>query len=693
MTAESGSPSNRFRFLEKAVHTMQFGVTVVDLEQTILYVNPADAAMHGYTPEELVGRKVTIYSPPDTVADPPLSHEELGSLTSWRRRSLNVRRDGSVFPVEILSDLVTGEAGEPIGIVTICRDTTDSEKAESALGESQERYELAVEGATDGIWDWNLATGEFYFSERWRKILDCEAEDLGTDPASWFRRIHPGDAERVRANLDHHLAGGSPHFECEYRIRKGTDSYIWALSRGVAVRDRSGNANRIAGSFGDITDRKVKDPLTNLPNRLLFMDRLESALARTERKSDRYVAVLFLDLDRFKVVNESLGHPAGDRLLIEVAEVLTAAIRKGDTMARLGGDEFAFLIEEVSGVEVAIALAERVHAQLKQALYVEGNEIFTTASIGIALGSGDDVTADQLVKQADAAMYDAKERGRGRYQVFEKVLGERAEEQLRLETELRHALEENELWLAYQPIVASEGHQIRGFEELVRWLHPERGEIPPGEFVPFAEETGLIFELGRWVIREACRQLGDWKQRLPEAHHLKMHVNLSARQFNHPGLVEFLRETLIEGRIAPADLEIEITESTFIADFGQANAILEDLQALGVGVWLDDFGTGYSSLSHIHQFRVDGLKIDRSFVSQIQAGGRELDLTRSVIGLARDLGIPVVAEGVETRDQLARLEALGCSLFQGFGLGRPMAADAVEELLRGGGTVDWPGSA
>ena len=668
---------------------MQVGVTIVDADQTIVYVNPADAAMHGYTGDELLGQKSSVYAPVQPAKARPLSHDQLKQLKSWRREGLNGRKDGSVFPVEILSDVVTDDQGEPIGIVTICRDITEEKAAETALRESEERYELAVRGATDGIWDWNLVTDEFYYSPRWREILGWQKLDLESAPDRWFARVHPGDVDRVRAGLDSHLTGETPQFECEYRVLNGEDSYIWVLTRGVAVRDDDGKATRIAGSLGDITGRKVQDPLTDLPNRLLFMDRLTSALARVRRKPDSYVGVLFLDLDRFKIVNDSLGHPAGDRLLIAVAEQLSTAVRQGDTVARLGGDEFAFLVEEIPGVEIAIDLAERVHTALKEPFFVEGKEIFTTASVGIALGSGEDADAEQLIQEADTAMYSAKSRGRGRYRVFDALLRERARNQLRLETGLRHAIDEGELWLAYQAIVCPGQRTIRSFEALVRWRHPERGEIPPGDFVHFAEETGLIFRLGRWVLVNACRQLGEWKQRLPEARDLRMHVNISPKQFNHPNLVDDVREALREGGVEPGDLEIEITESAFIDDLAQATAVLDQLQEIGVKVWLDDFGTGYSSLSYIHRFRVDGLKIDRSFVSQIQTGGKELDLARSVINLARDLGIPVVAEGVETGEQLHCLEDLHCELFQGYRFSRPVEAPDAEQLLHNGDSAAW----
>jgi len=672
----------KLRLLEKAVETMQLGATIVDSDQRIIYTNAADAEMHGYTVEELIGQKSNIFAVPGNKH--PITGNALRKMTSWQRETLNRRKDGTSFPVEVLSDVVTDEAGEPIGIVSMCRDLTAQKEAERALRESQERYTLAVQGAKDGIWDWDLTTGDFFTSPRWQQILSYEAEEIEGTPADWFERIHPQDIEHVRQAVDEHLTGTTPHFESEYRVQSPSGDYIWVLSRGLAVAGEDG-PSRMAGSLSDITGRKVEDPLTHLPNRVLFIDRLSSALARCRRRY-RQVGVLFLDLDRFKMINDSLGHAVGDQLLVQVSKLFTDCVRPEDTVARLGGDEFAFLIDDIAGVGQVVQLAERIQRALQSVQRVEDKEIFARASIGIAIGDGNN-QAEELLQQADTAMYDAKSQGRGNFQIFDRELRDRAQEILSLETELRKALQQKSLSMAYQPIITPETRKIRGFEALVRWDHPERGMLAPADFIPIAESCGLIFELGRQVLRLSCEQLAQWQADFPGTEELKVHVNVSAKQFGYPGLLDHVREAIETSGIAPSSLEIEITESAFIDDLEEARRTLEALQQLGVSVWLDDFGTGYSSLSYIHHFPVNGLKIDRSFVAELsEKSNKELGLTRSIVNLALDLGISVVAEGVETETQAKCLRDLDCQLAQGFLYGHPVAPEEAGELLRTGKT-------
>jgi len=657
--------------LKKAVETMQLGVTIVDLEQRIIYSNPADAEMHGYEPAELVGQKGSLFAKPANTRR--LSNKDIRLMTSWRRETTNVRKDGSEFPVEVLSDVVLDARGEPIGIVSMCRDLTDQKLAEAALAESRERYTLAVEGANDGVWDWDIRRGTFFTSPRWQEIVGAKATEINGTSEDWLERIHPEEVDGVRQTLEEHMSGATPHFESEHRIHSPAGGYLWVLVRGLAVRDETG-ATRMAGSLCDITGRKVEDPLTGLPNRVLFMDRLESALARCRRRGTE-VGVLFLDLDRFKVVNDSLGHSVGDQLLVEVSRVFSGCIRSEDTVARIGGDEFAFLIESVGDIGQVVQFAERIQHALEQVHQVGDKEIFAQASIGIAIGNGD-VVAEELVQQADTAMYDVKARERGDYKIYDRELSERARNSLSLEMDLRSALQTNSIEVAYQPIIEPQTETIRGFEALARWNHSERGPVPPGDFVPVAETSGLIFELGRQVLLESCCQLARWQSELPAANDLKMHVNVSAKQFNYPGLIEHVGEAVQTSGIEPGSLELEITESAFIHDLERAKRTLEQLQSLGVRVWLDDFGTGYSSLSYIHRFPVNGLKIDRSFVSALcSQPNTELNLARSIVNLAADMGISVVAEGVETTTQADRLLELQCDLVQGYLYGRPKSAD------------------
>ncbi len=672
---------SRLRQLEKAVETMQVGVTITDLDGRIVYVNPAEAAMHGYRREELTGQPASIFAPPE-LRRQPIGRPRLREVRSWRRESLNQRKDGSRFPVEILSDVVTDRSGEPLGLVSICQDITDRRQAESALRESEERYALAVRGANDGIWDWNLETGEIYFSPRWKAMLGHREEEIDATPEEWWRKIHPEDLARTRESLDAHLAGDSDHFQAEYRIAHADGSFRWMLSRGLAERDAHGEARRIAGSQTDITDRQVLDPLTGLPNRALFLDRLASALGRARRKIGAVTGVLFLDLDRFKVVNDSLGHLVGDQLLKRVAATLEGCLRPGDTVARLGGDEFTILLEEIHGPEEALAVAERVHARLEEPYRLGDQEMYTTASIGIALSSDGQERPENLLRDADTAMYRAKSLGRGRHQLFDQDMRERAVAQLQIETDLRRALERRELVVYYQPILSLASDRIIGFEALTRWHHPERGLIMPLEFIAVAEETGLILQIGDWVLREACRQQRSWQQEFPASAELTMSVNLSPKQFNHPDLVKQVRQVLDETGLAPRLLVLEITESAFIESPEAAIQMIGELRGMGIQVCVDDFGTGYSSLSYLHRFPIDALKIDRSFVSKIPHQGRQTELVQNIIKMAGDLDIEVVAEGVETDAQRDRLRQLDCRYVQGFLFHRPLDSGRVRDLLR-----------
>ena len=676
---------SRLLQLEKAVATMQVGVTITDLEGRIVYVNPAEATMHGYTSDELLGKPGSVFAPPH-LRQPrgrPRPKLELREVRSWRRESLNLRKDGTTFPVEILSDAVLDERGEPLGLVSISQDISERKAAERALRESEERYALAVRGANDGIWDWNLRTGKIYLSERWGEMLGYDPAEIGDTREDWWEKIHPEDRDRVEAALEGHLSGGEDHFRAEYRMLHADGSYRWSLTRGLAERDDAGKAVRIAGSQTDITDRQGLDPLTGLPNRALFLDRLASALGRSRRKPDLMTGVLFLDLDRFKFVNDSLGHLVGDQLLKRVASTLESCLRPGDTVARLGGDEFTILVEEIHSAENAIQVAERVHARLEEPIVLADHEMFMTVSIGIALASEGTEKPENLLRDADTAMYRAKSLGRGRHQLFDSDMRHRAVAQLQVETDLRRAVERNELVVYYQPIVSLADDGITGFEALTRWNHPERGLIMPLEFISVAEETGIITQIGRWVLEQACRQLAEWQREMPEVAKLSMSVNLSPKQLLKREMVDQVGAVLRVTGIEPQRLILEITEGAFIENPKTALEIIEELREMGVKVCVDDFGTGYSSLSYLHTLPVNTLKIDRSFVTKLGRRKKQTELVQNIIKMAEDLGIDVVAEGVETEDQRERLRKLECGYMQGFSFCRPLEPERIGELLRG----------
>ena len=558
--------------------------------------------------------------------------------------------------------------------------------AEEALRESEERYALAAVGANDGLWDWHFRTNRIYFSPRWKSMLGYEADEIGEKPDEWFRRIHPDDVNRVHAEIAAHLEELTPHFEGEYRIQHKDGNYLWMLGRGIAVRNGKGKAYRMAGSQTDITRGKVVDVLTGLPNRVLFMDRLGRCFARAQRSQNKSFALIFLDLDSFKLINDSLGHLIGDQMLVAIAGRLEATVRACDsisrfgrnhTIARLGGDEFTILLDDISSQEEAASIAERIASELSQPFLVNNQELFPTASIGIAMYNSSYKTPEEILRDADTAMYSAKAIGKGRYEIFDSNMRANAVARLQLENELRRGMERQEFEIYYQTVVALETEKIIGFEALIRWNHSARGITPPGEFIPIAEETGLIVPLGQWVFETACQQARIWQTRFA-ANPLSININLSARHFLQSDLVKYCRTVLKETQLSESSLVLEVTESAMMPDPETAIEVMRQLKSLGIRLAMDDFGTGYSSLSYLHRFPLDCLKIDRSFISRMM---EDDEIVRTIITLGRNLGLQVIAEGVETTRQVAKLRQLGCEYAQGFVFSIPINASEATDLL------------
>jgi diguanylate cyclase (GGDEF)-like protein/PAS domain S-box-containing protein len=564
---------------------------------------------------------------------------------------------------------------------------TQIENRDQALRESQERYALAARGSNDGLWDWNLATNEIYFSPRWSQMLGYQETQTWSDPEDWLQRIHPSDRDRVRTEIAGH-SNKNREFSAEYRIRQRGGAFVWVLTRGIAVCDAEGTPFRMAGSHTDITHGKVADPLTGLPNRLFFLDRLESTLEGTKTRDSNF-AVLFLDLDRFKAVNDSMGHAAGDLLLEGVSARLRESVRSAcaagmagelSFVARLGGDEFAILLCRIEGASAATQFAQDVQRDLNRAFDIHGRQVFVGVSIGVALSSSGE-TAEELLRNADTAMYRAKTSGKARFAIFTEGMREQAVARLEIETELRRAIDEDQLVLHYQPQVSLVTGRLTGFEALVRWNHPERGMIPPCEFIPVAEETDLIVPLGAWVLNEACRQMAEWQTRSSSHPPLTIAVNVSYKQLTVAGFVESVSEVLGETGLAGASLRLEMTESAVMKDPEESIETLRRLKRLGVGLEIDDFGTGYSSLSYLSCLPFDILKIDRSFVTGLGTGEDRGEIVRSILELARSLGLEVIAEGVETEGELQRLLALGCVRAQGYYFSKPVDPKAVPAMV------------
>ena len=674
--AAGPDPETETRF-HHLIHRDSDGVVMIGLDGRVRHANPAAERLFARAASELTGQPIGL----------PLCGSETVIL--------EIVRDGERVVVELYV-VDTVWAGEGV-LLAALRNVTNHALAETALRVSEERYALAARAANDGLWDWDLVNDKMYYSPRWKSMLGFEEQEIHARPAEWFERVHPEDIERVRAAVAAHLDGTTAHFESEYRMLHKNGSWRWVLCRGLAVRDESERATRVAGSQSDVTHRKLAeeqlahrafyDPLTNLPNRALFIDRLRQALRRASRRKDYLFAVLFLDVDRFKNVNDSLGHMAGDRLLVMIARRLELSLRPGDTVARLGGDEFTVLLDDIRDVSDATRVADRIQRELEMPFNVGGQELFTSASIGIALSATGYERPEDILRDADTAMYKAKSQGKARHAMFDTGMHERAVVLLQMEADLRRAIERSELRVHYQPIVSLASGIIVGVEALARWQHPLRGLVPPAEFIPLAEETGLIMPIGRWVLVEACRQMVIWRDTFGAEHPLEVAVNLSGRQLALPDLVSQIGEVLRESGLEPSRLRLEITESVVMEHPEVVSTMLQELRRLGVKLSIDDFGTGYSSLAYLQRFPADTLKIDRSFVSPMGSRGENSEIARTIVTIGHNLGMRVVAEGVETAEQLAHLRGLECEGAQGYFISKPLCSEDASQLI--GARLSW----
>jgi len=604
-----------------------------------------------------------------------------------RTRWLN--EDVEIFPIGPGEyDLI----GVIVEISARKRAEEELQQTNTRLQASEERYALAAEGANDGLFDWNLKTQEIYYSPRWKAMIGCVADPIENTVKEWFKRVHPEDVEALRAELDAHLESNAAHFQKEYRIQHKEGTYRWMLVRGIAVRNAEGKPYRIVGSQTDITSRKTAelqvlhdafhDILTGMPNRALFMDRLGQSMQKVVRSNAHYYGVLFLAIDRFDVVNDSLGHKSGDRLLMDIAHRLLKAVRPGDTVARLGGAEFAILLDDTKSPSLSEEEATRIQNEFSRPFIVGSQEVFVSASIGVALSNKTYGHAEEVLRDADTAMRRAKEIG-NRHVVFNSGMHSKVVSMLQLGTDLRWAVDRQEFVLHYQPIIDLTTGKLNGLEALIRWQKPNNGGlVPPNEFIPLAEENGLIVPMTWWVLKEACRQMRSWRIS-PHCNGLSfINVNLSSKMFMEPSLVSRIKHTLEETGLEGRCLKLEITETALMEHTDAAASVLKKLRDLGIQLCLDDFGTGYSSLSYLHRFPLDVLKIDRSFVSHMGNGGGNTEIVRTIVTLAQNLKLVTVAEGVETNVHAEKLKDFECEYAQGYLYSKPISADKVTDLLK-----------
>jgi diguanylate cyclase (GGDEF)-like protein/PAS domain S-box-containing protein len=668
------------------------GMALVGTDGRFLRVNKSLCEILGYTEREFLGKTFQEITHPD---DLEVDLEHLRRLLvrvvrTYQTEKRYLHKDGHVVWTLLSVSVVHDEEDEPLYFICQIQDVSERKKVEKAIKESEERFRSLVQYSSDIITILDTEGTVHYVSPAVERVTGYRPEEqVGTNA---FGSIHPDDREQALNTFAEVLKrpGLQPPLEFRVPHKDGSWRYLEHVVNNLV--DDPAVRGVVVNSW-DVTERKAlveqlsyqafHDLLTGLPNRALFMDRLEHASSRANRRGSK-VAVLFTDLDNFKVINDSLGHKAGDQLLIAVAERLKACLRPEHTAARLGGDEFTILVEDIASVGEAVQIAERIADILRPPFTLEEQEVFATVSTGIALNSTAQEQPADLLRYADLAMYRAKHRGKARYEVFEPSMDAKAVERLILETGLRRALVRQQFRVYYQPIVALDNDKVAGVEALVRWEHPQRGLLLPEVFLSVAEETGLIVRIGQWVLREAGKQARIWQERYPVTPPLTISVNLSTREFFHPKLVA---EVLGESEIDPASLQLEITEGAMRSNgTSSADRTLRNLKRMGVQLAIDDFGSGYSSLSYLKRFPVDFLKIDRSFIAGLKrepngVSTMDTEIVKAMIELTHALGLKVIAEGVENAEQLTRLRQMKCDLAQGNYFSEPLPSEELGDIL------------
>ena len=670
------------------------GVFQTDPNGIILYANPFLCRILGRGAEQIRGRAWSEFVHAN---DRSLYQTFISNISQPLHMQLRcITPDGQTRHVMLDEVSHFNSEGQCAGFIGAVTDITELKTAEMALQNSEARWQFALEGSGNGVWDWDLRTNSVWYSPQWADILGYRSDELTHHIDEWTHRVHPDDLQKAEEQVARHLDGDTPLYESEHRLQCKHGDYLWVLDRGKVIEwGDQGQPTRMIGTHTDISERKrneeriqflaYHDSLTELPNRAYLQEQLHLRLTQLQRDNEQS-ALLFLDLDRFKIINDSLGHAQGDEMLREVARRLRSCLREGDILARLGGDEFVVLMgNSKPDIEVvarsAQTVAEKVQTTFSEPFNIGDSQVNSGTSIGIVVFPADGATVQEIMQHADAAMYEAKRHGRNTYHFYERILEQQVRRRLTLENALRQALARDEgLTLHFQPKVSLPDHQLLGVEALIRWRH--QGEwIAPAEFVPIAEESGLVLALGEWVLERAATQAHFWKERGLLPTDTRVAVNISALHFSQASFsqtaLDILRHHGLDGSI----LEIELTESTLMHHLESARKTMYNLRKAGVRFAVDDFGTGYSSLAYLKQLPVDVLKIDQTFVRDMVTDPSDATIVRTIIAMAQSLGMTALAEGVENRDQLRLLQQMGCDGYQGFLLTDPLPPGDLEPLL------------